>query len=171
MTTSTSPNTIYSFQIKEEIKDWQIVNDGVMGGISQSQVRWNEINKTLLFSGNVSLENYGGFASTRTTPKNFNTEKTTTVHIRVKGDGKKYKFRLRNSNRFDGIVYNHNFETKKGEWIELEFQIEDFVPMFRGRIYNNYGKLEAKDIRQVGFLIADKQEGEFQLEVDWIKVD
>jgi len=169
-TNTSMKNIIYSFETKDEIQDWVIVNDGVMGGLSESQVQWNEKNKTIIFSGNVSLENYGGFASTRTKPKKFDTQNITSVKIRVKGDGLKYKFRLRNSNKFDGMVYNHNFETQKDKWIEVEFQIKDFDASFRGRIYSDYPKLDPQDIRQFGFLIADKQEGEFKLEVDWIKI-
>ena len=44
---------------------WQIVNDSVMGGLSTSQAY--EKDNSLIFTGNVSLENNGGFASIRTT--------------------------------------------------------------------------------------------------------
>ena len=46
------------------IDNWGIVNDGVMGGISQSNIYLNEENN-IIFAGNVSLENNGGFASIR----------------------------------------------------------------------------------------------------------
>ena len=43
------------------IKNWNIVNDDVMGGISTSTMSLNK-EKNLLFKGNLSLENNGGFA-------------------------------------------------------------------------------------------------------------
>ena len=46
------------------LKNWNIVNDDVMGGISKSYLALNDENN-LIFSGNVSLKNNGGFASTR----------------------------------------------------------------------------------------------------------
>ena len=46
------------------LKNWNIVNDDVMGGISKSFLSINDENN-LIFSGNVSLKNNGGFASTR----------------------------------------------------------------------------------------------------------
>jgi len=46
------------------IDDWNIVNDGVMGGISQSSIYLNEANN-IKFVGNVSFKNKGGFASCR----------------------------------------------------------------------------------------------------------
>ena len=46
------------------LKNWNIVNDDVMGGISSSSLSLNQDNN-LLFNGNLSLANNGGFASTR----------------------------------------------------------------------------------------------------------
>ena len=43
------------------IKNWNIVNDDVMGGISRSSLSMNDENN-LIFSGYLSLENNGGFA-------------------------------------------------------------------------------------------------------------
>ena len=40
--------------------NWLVVNDNVMGGISESNIRFSE-NNTLVFQGRVSLENNGGF--------------------------------------------------------------------------------------------------------------
>lgn len=167
----TTSSSLYEFKTANEAEDWRIVNDGVMGGRSDSQVQWNEKDGTLTFSGNVSLENNGGFASTRTTPQNFPIKEFTTIKLRVKGDGNKFKFRMRNSNRFDGIAYSKTFETTKGEWIEVAIALTDFDATFRGRVFPDYEKLDPADLRQVGFLIADKQEGEFHLEVDWIRVE
>ena len=46
------------------ITNWYIVNDDVMGGISKSYLSINE-EKNLIFNGYLSLENNGGFASSR----------------------------------------------------------------------------------------------------------
>ena len=166
----TSAVSLFEFKSISEANSWRIVNDGVMGGISDSQIAWNEKDETLIFSGNVSLENNGGFASIRTVPQKFDATDFSKVKIRVKGDGKIYKLRLRNSNQFDGIVFSKNFETQKDKWVEIEMNVEDFQPTFRGRIYPKYGQLNPNELQQVGFLIADKQVGKFHLEIDWIRV-
>ncbi|MFP4367648.1 MAG: CIA30 family protein [Bacteroidales bacterium] len=44
------------------------------------------------------------------------------------------------------------------------------VPVFRGRILPDMEPVSPKDIQQVGFLISDKQPGEFSLEIQWIEV-
>ena len=46
------------------LEDWRIVNDDVMGGVSSSTLYLNE-EQNLVFSGNLSMENNGGFASSR----------------------------------------------------------------------------------------------------------
>ena len=53
---------IYTFSPQTNINEWQIVNDGVMGGVSKSKltVTNDGFGK---FSGTVSIENNGGFAS------------------------------------------------------------------------------------------------------------
>ena len=55
--------TIIDFAEPESAR-WTIVNDGVMGGRSSSDVELTGDN-TALFSGFLSLENNGGFASVR----------------------------------------------------------------------------------------------------------
>ena len=64
----TQSKIVIDFSMPEEMDQWGIVNDGVMGGISQSQFTITP-DKTAIFQGDVSLENYGGFASVRREPK------------------------------------------------------------------------------------------------------
>ena len=46
----------------EEILRWRVINDDVMGGLSQSRIELSPAS-TALFSGQLALENNGGFAS------------------------------------------------------------------------------------------------------------
>jgi hypothetical protein len=91
------------------------------------------------------------------------------IVLRVKGDGKTYSFRIRTDANFDGVAYACNFSTKKDEWTEHEFAPADFIPTFRGRILQNVTPLTETKIRQIGFLISEKQTGNFSLKIDWIK--
>ena len=146
-----------------EWKDWFIVNDGVMGGVSQSSAKLTA-DQTMLFTGNVSLENNGGFASVRHVADMISFTDSKGVALRVKGDGNKYQLRFRTSNRFDGVAYMVSFETKRDEWLDLVFPWDRFSPTFRGRTVKA-PPLAPEKIGQVGFLIADKQQGPFRLEV------
>ena len=67
--------------VKTEKKYWTIVNDGVMGGLSSSEIIETE-EKTLIFSGLVSLENNGGFASVRYND-NFKVNKDSKLKIKL----------------------------------------------------------------------------------------
>ncbi len=164
----TQQKMVVDFSVPGEINRWFIVNDGVMGGLSRSQISRTQGN-TAIFQGNVSLENYGGFASVRTLPRTYNLTDYSSLIIRVKGDGKRYQFRVRTDDQFDGIGYRSHFTTKADTWITVRILFSEFVPTFRGRVLTDAPPLAPDQIRQIGFLIADKQEGPFRLEIDWIQ--
>ncbi len=146
---------------------WFVVNDGVMGGISRSRVTLTNRN-TLLFSGTVSLENNGGFASIRHTAQDFDFENGDGIWMCVKGDGKTYQLRVRTSDRFDGIAYKADFKTEKDIWQEFRIPWEAFSATFRGHKVKGAPELKGHQIQQVGFLIADKQDGDFELEIQFL---
>ena len=66
---------------------WYTVNDNVMGGVSNSLVVVNTELQRLSFTGDVSLENNGGFASTRSQWTNYNLGTFDGIALRVRGDG------------------------------------------------------------------------------------
>ena len=148
------------------IKNWNIVNDDVMGGISTSTMSLNK-EKNLIFKGNLSLENNGGFASsTLSLEKNILNE-VKFFKIKFKGDGNTYKLRFRQNNR--RASYSHDFKSLKDEWIEVDLRVEDFKATWRGYSYSDYPALEPKEVISMGLQISDKQEGEFILEIEYIK--
>lgn len=167
-TNESSEIMLFNFAKMKNMDDWLIVNDGVMGGLSKSKLILSD-SGTAIFSGNVTLENNGGFASTRTKAMRFQLDGFKGILIRVKGDGKKYQFRIRTNDRFDGISYRHHFETKVNQWQTYSIPFNKFVPVFRGRILRDVEPISPKDIQQLGILISDKQTGEFRLEIQWIK--
>jgi monofunctional biosynthetic peptidoglycan transglycosylase len=96
---SMSEKTIFEFESNNEAEQWISVNDGVMGGVSQGQMRFTD-QGTALFSGALSLENNGGFASVRTYPQQYDLEGYAGLAIRIKGDGRRYKLRIRTDDRW-----------------------------------------------------------------------
>ena len=158
---------LFDFSFPSEEKRWEIMTDEVMGGISQSQILITS-NKTAIFSGELSLENYGGFASVRTQPQDYQLDGYAGLSLRVKGDGKKYRLRLR-TDEFEGVAYQASFTTQSEKWIIVHLPFNEFIPVFRGRVVSEAPKLEAGHIRRIGFMIADKQAGPFTLEIEWVK--
>lgn len=150
--------------------DWIVVNDGVMGGRSSSAITDGE-DDSAVFEGYVSLENNGGFASVRRQLPPEALDGASRIVLRVRGDGRRYQLRLRPDRRFDGIAYGAGFETMAGEWTTVDIPLRAFEPTFRGYRPPGVGPLEPSKIGQIGFMAADKQEGRFRLEIQWVGVD
>jgi monofunctional biosynthetic peptidoglycan transglycosylase len=163
-----SDTIIFDFHSKNTCGNWQTINDVVMGGLSNSKFVILE-EGSASFNGFVSLENNGGFASVKTFPQNFYFEGYSGILLRVKGDGKNYNFRLKTDSELDGINYQLKFLTKNNKWEEIRLPFSDFAPTFRGRLISPAPVIDLKSIKQIGFLIGDKQEGKFNLQIDWIK--
>jgi NADH dehydrogenase [ubiquinone] 1 alpha subcomplex assembly factor 1 len=147
------------------IDNWGIVNDGVMGGISQSSIYLNEVNN-IIFAGNVSLENNGGFASIRRGFDGTQLEESSAFLLRIKGDGNIYKFRLTMKGSYAN--YSADFKTTKNQWMNIEIPVENFKPYYFGRSIRA-PKLKVHKVNSMGILISDKQEGDFLLEIEYIK--
>jgi monofunctional biosynthetic peptidoglycan transglycosylase len=140
---------------------WLNINDVVMGGVSTGQVR--DEDGVLVFSGQLSLENRGGFASVRR-PVDPPPDDTVLLRLEVRGDGRRYQFRIRQDTRFDGAAWRQFF-TASASWQVIELPLAGFEPVFRGTPIAGAGPVEAKRIQQIGFMLADKQAGPFRLEI------
>ena len=148
---------------------WRIVNDGVMGGLSSSKAIVNDDNK-IIFSGNVSLENNGGFASLRSAVKDYNFENFSGLEIKIKGDGKRYSISMKETTYFNGYFYTTFFETKNDEWITLKISFNQFKLYYFGQETKSNKKLPLNNIKEISLSIGDKQEGNFITEIDYIKL-
>lgn len=157
---------IFNFDSLTTSGEWVTVDDVVMGGVSSSQFDINQ-DGTATFSGTVSPDNNGGFASARASIENEFKDFEGAV-IRVNGDGNIYSLRFRTDENFDGISYQAKFKTEAGEWKEYKIPLSDFKPTFRGTTLSNKPKLESENIKQIGILIADKQFDKFELNIDWV---
>lgn len=145
---------------------WQNIDDVVMGGISSSQMKIHKDKAT--FKGELSLENNGGFASIRSTNLTQQLEGFDGLLLRVKGDGKAYQFRLRDQ-AYNRHNYSLRFKTNKDKWTLVKLPFEQFTAGYRGRKLDSYPAIKPNDIRTLGLMLTDKQEGKFSLEIDWIK--
>ena len=145
--------------------NWNIVNDSVMGGRSQATLKL--INNTYAnFKGYLSLQNNGGFSSIRAYyPPDLTNVKS--IVLKVRGDGRKYNFRIR-GNTESWASYTHSFDTVEGEWNEIELKIDDFYPVYRGYTLKNMPQLSEVIIKEIGIMLSDKIQGSFSIDIDWI---
>jgi len=149
---------------------WRPVDDVVMGGVSRSAFGLAEPG-VARFSGNVSLENFGGFASVRTPPRDWDTAGAQAFVLRVRGDGHTYKFTIRTGDGFDGLQYQSRFTAPADAWTEVRLPVNEFVATFRGRKVPFAASLDPAKVRALGLMISDKQAGPFKLLVDRIGVE
>jgi monofunctional biosynthetic peptidoglycan transglycosylase len=146
---------------------WTSIDDTVMGGRSTSEMP--VVNGVAVFSGNVSLENGGGFASVRSRPTDYDLGEFNGLSLRLRGDGKSYGLRLKTDDAFDGVNYQFTFLTRPGVW-QLHYAAFDrFRPQFRGRRIDWPTPLNTRSIRSFGLIISQRQSGCFRLEIDSIK--
>lgn len=156
--------SIVEFDEHADLSGWRIQNDVVMGGRSESRITQSDAG-TAIFSGTVSLENNGGFASVRYSFPQLSIAGHTTAHLRLRGDGKRYIFQVEAGNRARHY-YAAAFETT-GEWETVVINLRDMEPMWRGSRLNrpNYS---AESMAQLRFMIANDIQESFELEIESI---
>lgn len=159
---------LIDFTDTKEFQHWITINDDVMGGISQSCIDQSP-EATAVFSGHLSLEHNGGFASIRRRANRYHLNGCNGIMLKVKGDGRTYQFRVKTDEQYDGIAFRTLFATDIHQWQTLNLPFDSFSASFRGRPVPGAPLLHPEQIRQIGFLLADKQPGSFRLEIAWIK--
>lgn len=177
----TAPEIIFDFtNPSNDLKNiWGAVDDVVMGGVSQSEIRL--VDGTALFTGNVSTQNSGGFASVRT--RNFEPPFILAgyegVELRVRGDGKRYKFIIRTESKWDGTGYSYSFDTVSNSWMSVRIPFAELIPGFRGKTLKDAPPIDTSNIcafqlmlskfEYDGELNSNFSPGGFALQVESIK--
>ena len=158
---------------------WGAVDDVVMGGVSESGIRLGD--RRAVFAGVVSTENNGGFASVRT--RNFdpplNLSGYQGIALRFQGDGKRYKFIIRNDERWDGISYSYSFDTVADQWSTIQISFDELTPVFRAKTVPDAGAFDATEVYSMQLMLSkfeydrnlnpNFEPGAFRLAVETIK--
>ena len=161
---------LLDFDDEVQVTQWTPVNDVVMGGMSRS--KFEQAGPGIArFHGVVSRENSGGFASVRTSPRQWDSAGAAAFVLRVLGDGRAYKFTVRTDDGFDGIQYQSRLTPPAGEWHEARLAVASFAATFRGRSVPGSAPLDPARVRALGLMISDGQAGAFELLVDWIGIE
>lgn len=174
-------NVVFDFrQPTEQMRElWGALDDVVMGGVSQSGAQLQ--NEGLAFTGYVSTANSGGFASVRT--RNFepplDLSAYSGIELRVKGDGQRYKFFLRDSAGWDTVAYAYSFDTANGGWVTVRIPFTDMKAVQRARVVQR-GPINPQRIYSLQIMLSkfeyDRQlnphftPGPFQLMIESVKV-
>ena len=174
-------NLVFDFRSPtEQMRDlWGALDDVVMGGVSQSGTQL--LPEGLAFTGYVSTANSGGFASVRT--RNFepplDLSAYSGIELRVKGDGQRYKFFLRDGAGWDTVAYAHSFDTTNGDWVTVQIPFAEMKAVQRARVVQR-APISPERIYSLQLMLSkfeyDRQlnphfaAGPFQLVVESVKV-
>jgi hypothetical protein len=141
-----------------------------MGGVSESSRTW--VNKQLVFAGNLSLDNNGGFVSCfgpvdEKLPRLMNA--SSAIRIRATGDGKTYLFQLRGN---DGTNYVQRFTSTAKKDQVYELPLSDFTAVdWRLMEIADAPAMNTNNIYQMGIYLVDKQTGPFRIAITSIDIN
>jgi monofunctional biosynthetic peptidoglycan transglycosylase len=146
-------------------RDWQVVNDTVMGGVSSGSV--TRTDDGLRFTGELSLESNGGFVSIRTAPSDLNLDGATALKVTVRGEARTWQL----------TAHREDVRLRAGSYRAPVTVTEEAstvtVPLSRFRAHSFGRPVEGapplqqrpEHIHQLGFLLSDGDPGPFRLEV------
>ena len=120
------------------------------------------------FSGTVSLENNGGFSLVRLDCPTTSIEAYTEVVLRLKGDGKRYQFRMKERNT-DPHSFVSYFQTSE-LWEDIRIPLDILYPVFRGQKLS-MPPFSGTYLEEIGILIGNKCREDFALEIDAILLE
>lgn len=158
------PVTLFAFDQGNE-PEWNVVNDGVMGGRSAGFVTVE--NGALRFTGTLVTQG-GGFTSVRAR-RDFDLTGQMGLELRVRGSGRRFEVELDDGVRGYGRSVSRRaaFATE-AEWKLVRVPFSTLRSTIFGRAVNA-PPIDLMRIRGVGLYMADGQDGPFRLEVDFIR--
>ena len=146
--------------------EWQVINDGVMGGLTRSSARCGD--DGVLFSGTLSTANGGGFASIRGRLRRP-VRGLREVRLCCSGDGLRYQLRLRDSEDSSSAAWRAFFATE-ADRRTIVLRAADFEPVVRGRRVVVLPGLAERQLRFVGLMLTRDRPGPFALTVHAIEL-
>ena len=156
---------IFDFTKDAGIQNWYMVDDSVMGGVSAGKMGVNAEGHGS-FQGHVSLDNNGGFSSTRYNSGSTKLTGYSKFVIALKGDGKAYQFRVKTKSEYYSYISTF---TTNNNWQTIEIPFSSMTPSFRGRTLD-VDNFPGNSLEEIGFLIGNKKEEDFKLAIDYISV-
>ncbi|MFY0674098.1 MAG: CIA30 family protein [Bacteroidia bacterium] len=164
----TTSGIVVDFGKKGNVNNWNIVNDGVMGGLSQSKAKVYK--EYVEFGGEVSLDNNGGFASFCSPYGEYDLSDYAQVEIKYALDGQPCALTFENDYRYYFPNHKTFLPVTEGEWKVMTISLTDFEK-YRMGVKQGVKMTEdqLKSITRMRFIVANKKAGKFNLKVDYLK--
>ena len=152
---------MFDFSDLNDSSSWFLLLDGVMGGKSTGNLKKNE--HTITFTGEVSLQNNGGFSSMQSSIHPAVMDGMNAIKIKIKGDGREWILAGRKFMTPTADDYWFKFKTT-GDWQEVVVPISKM----KRRVYGfpMIGRITPDQIKGLSFYIYDKKSGPYSLEVE-----
>lgn len=146
----------------DSVQNWEVVNDGVMGGRSQGFVAIQD--DTLRFTGDLVTRG-GGFTSVRRFD-DFDLSGHDGLELRMRGNGRTFEVEINDARRYGSrpISRRAPFETT-AEWQTVRVPFSALRATVFGRPVEAPA-VRLSEIERIGFYIVDGIDGGFELEVD-----
>ena len=175
---------LFPFHEAKEIDKYLVTTDRVVGGdtVAALSLKRYASFASGCFEGIVRFEPdeaypNGGFANFRTKQEHRSVFELpflsmwtySALAMRVKTDGRLYRFNLHSCDHSKEDVYQVEFTTRPGSWDTLVMPFPSFRLVSRGRLREDQYEFDRSALDGVGVLLADQQEGPFKMEIQWIK--
>jgi hypothetical protein len=156
--------TLFTFDTDAEAR-WSIVNDGVMGGLSQGYAEIAD--GALVFTGELVTRG-GGFTSVRGV-REMDLTGYDGIELRVRGGGRTFELDVDDGTRrgWRQVSRRATFPTTD-EWQTVRIPFASLETSVFGRAVRA-DPIDPSAIESMGLFIADGIDGPFRLEVDWIR--
>lgn len=152
--------------------NWFPLNDDVMGGVSTSSMQSTE--KTILFTGEVSTDNNGGFVSLRSPNGEYKLEDYTQVEVSYKSSGQDFMMILADHAAWYMPEFRHEVLPTSEDWTTVTIPLSDFTQYKM----TNFGEIETdeelnadalSEVIRIELRNSEFTDGDFQLEIDYIE--
>ncbi|MBL4793767.1 MAG: CIA30 family protein [Alteriqipengyuania sp.] len=161
--------TLVDFGDPDEFARWEVVNDGVMGGLSKGHIA--QVGDALSFTGTINTDG-GGFTSLRRELSEGAMAGARTLRIIYSGDARTYKVTLRSDARERGrrIAYRAPLtpEENSGEWSVAVIDLARLETSLFGRQVDAPA-FATEEAHSVGLIIADGVDGDFAMQLKRIE--
>ncbi len=154
---------------QNQVNNWVLISDNIMGGISKSKLEYTQ--NTMILTGNISLDNFGGFASVKTEFGKYDISQFKGIKIKFKSTNQKFAFTLEDSKNWTFPNFKGAFtSTKPNTWEEKIILFKDFKEYQIGEpTGEKLLESNLKKIVRMGIITTEKKEGPFTIEVDYIE--
>ncbi|WP_265587135.1 CIA30 family protein [Sphingomicrobium arenosum] len=152
--------TIADFSDPVERARWEVVNDGVMGGLSRG--RLSDGDGVMTFSGEIVTDG-GGFSSIRRALSPSDLAGADRVVVQMRGDGRAYELTLRSDQRWRGRRVAWRGAIEAGEAVPFDA----LSPSLFGQALGG-AAFDAASAHSIGIILADGRDGSFRLELEAI---